>query len=226
MYNWLYNNGNSILCRYDIMLSCWNEQPLKRPTFTELRARFDSMLLADRNEEYIDLRIDHSKLYYQLMTTSVTENGFHSPSDRKSCDRESSPSAKCHLSSAGLKTPCSNSTDEVRSKHFRSEEDCSAGRDTRGVQDRIYQNAGRPVSMYLSRDPEKKDRQNPYVDEPSRAAATALTLPNTNGFPEHWKSDGAIELSKMDGEDVLIMNGPTIDSSVNGPDIKITVSED
>jgi hypothetical protein len=37
--------------------------------------------------------------------------------------------------------------------------------------------------MYLSRD--EKKRQNPYVDEPSKIAAAALTLPNTNGWPEH-----------------------------------------
>lgn len=212
---------------------CWHEQPLKRPTFTELRGKFDSMLMADRNEEYIDLRIDHSKLYYQLMTTTTTENGlktFHSFGDRKSCDRECSPNsplAKGHLTSAGLKTPCSTSTDEVRSKNYRSNEDCSAGTDAvRDVRDRIYQNAGRPVSMYLSRDHDKKERQNPYVDEPSRAAATALTLPNTNGFPEHWKSDGAIEMSPMDNGGVHATSGPITDQGMNGPEITVTVSED
>ncbi|XP_065662122.1 proto-oncogene tyrosine-protein kinase receptor Ret-like [Hydra vulgaris] len=29
---------------YDIMLHCWNEDPLKRPTFTELREQFDKIL--------------------------------------------------------------------------------------------------------------------------------------------------------------------------------------
>lgn len=52
-------------CRYDIMLKCWNEQPQKRPSFTELRSKFDVMLVANKKNEYIDLRIDQNKLYYQ-----------------------------------------------------------------------------------------------------------------------------------------------------------------
>ena len=48
------------------MLMCWNDQPQKRPTFAELRFRFD-MLLAHKGNEYIDLHIDQSRLYYQQL---------------------------------------------------------------------------------------------------------------------------------------------------------------
>ena len=46
------------------MLKCWDEQPHNRPTFKELRSKFDAMLLADKKDEYIDLRIDQTKSYY------------------------------------------------------------------------------------------------------------------------------------------------------------------
>ena len=47
------------------MLKCWNEQPQNRPTFSDLQSTFDSMLLANKKDEYIDLHIDQGKLYYQ-----------------------------------------------------------------------------------------------------------------------------------------------------------------
>lgn len=50
------------------MLLCWNEQSQKRPPFTELRLKFDAMLLADKKNDYIDLRVDQSKLYYQQLS--------------------------------------------------------------------------------------------------------------------------------------------------------------
>lgn len=53
--------------RYDIMLECWAEAPKKRPTFTQLRAKFDSLLTAQQcSNPYIDLRTDEHKDYYNL----------------------------------------------------------------------------------------------------------------------------------------------------------------
>ena len=46
------------------MLECWQEDPGKRPSFSRLRGRFDSMLLAEKKDTYIDLQIDASKPYY------------------------------------------------------------------------------------------------------------------------------------------------------------------
>ena len=46
------------------MLMCWNEQAQERPSFSDLRIKFNAMLLEDKNDEYIDLHnIDQSKLY-------------------------------------------------------------------------------------------------------------------------------------------------------------------
>lgn len=70
---------NVSLCslRYAIMLECWQEESGKRPTFSNLRARFDSMLLAEKKETYIDLQIDASKPYYNpdLSTENDAKDG-------------------------------------------------------------------------------------------------------------------------------------------------------
>lgn len=50
---------------YDIMLSCWNEDPGKRLQFVELRARFDQMLRT--NTEYIYfLPVNNGQAYYKV----------------------------------------------------------------------------------------------------------------------------------------------------------------
>ena len=240
------------------MLMCWNEQPLKRPTFTELRSRFDSMLLADKNGDYIDLRIDQSKLYYQLVTSTSVE-GASSELKKQSSDttlkshgsqnemehaRSKSPATL--EATPGLKSSCASCLDQTsQSRQFLIlERDTTAagGRDATGSSgmlgpgglqsDRTYENAGRPVSMYLSGDRDR--RENPYVDEPSKiVAATSLTLSNgnLNGHPGQWRSDGAIEMSQMDG--YVEMNGGVKGQAGKlrkqngtGPEIKISFSED
>lgn len=58
------------------MLECWQEEPGKRPSFTKLRARFDTMLMAEKNDTYIDLQIDASKPYYNPDPTVIAEDNF------------------------------------------------------------------------------------------------------------------------------------------------------
>ncbi len=66
------------------MLMCWNEQAHKRPSFLDLRSKFDAMLLEDKRDEYINL--DQSKLYYQQLfsegvsTRSCIDSSVSSPS--------------------------------------------------------------------------------------------------------------------------------------------------
>lgn len=219
---------------------CWNELPQRRPTFGELRAKFDAMLLADRNEDYIDLRIDHSKLYYQLVTTALptAEDKEYSPGPINKTQASTNLSASC----SGLKSPSTfGSAGQVYSKQCLSDTDqgqalggttCAhgGGEAERNARDRIYENTGRPVSMYLSRDQDKKDRENPYVDEPSsKMAAAALSLPNgggANGGPAHWKSDGAIDLSPNECVMELQTRQPYQQQNGFGPEIKVTCSED
>ena len=57
------------------MLMCWNEQAQERPSFSDLRSKFEAMLLEDKNDEYIDFhRIDQSKLYYQQFSPAMEES--------------------------------------------------------------------------------------------------------------------------------------------------------
>ena len=241
------------------MLMCWNEQPLKRPTFTELRSRFDSMLLADKNGDYIDLRIDQSKLYYQLVTSTSVEGASNdlkkqssdttlkSHGSQNEMERARSKSPATLEAMPGLKSSCASCLDQAnQSRQFLNLDrgtTTAGGRDAAGGsgmlapggpgRDRTYENAGRPVSMYLSGDRDRRERQdNPYVDEPSRmAAATSLNLSNgnLNGHPGQWRSNGAIEMSQMDG--YMEMNGEVKGQAgklreQNGPEIKISCSED
>ena len=55
------------------MLECWQEDAGKRPTFSQLRGRFDSMLLAEKKDTYIDLQMDASKPYYNPELASDAE---------------------------------------------------------------------------------------------------------------------------------------------------------
>ena len=38
--------GFSLFLRYQIMLKCWQESPMQRPTFEELVKEFDAMLVS------------------------------------------------------------------------------------------------------------------------------------------------------------------------------------
>ena len=254
------------------MLMCWNEHPLQRPTFTELRSRFDSMLLADKNGDYIDLRIDQNKLYYQLVGASSSMAGAPASSDDLKLKKQSSDTTlKSHGSQnemeqrarskspatldapvPGLKSSCASCIDQtstgdsqLRPQFLTLGRGATTAGGSSGMlgpgpgqamaagRDRTNENTGRPVSMYVSGDRDRRERQNnPYVDEPSRMAfATSLTLTNggLNGHvPGQWSSDGAIEMSQMDG--YVEMNGgvkgqagPKMKEQ-NGPEIKISFS--
>ena len=232
------------------MLMCWNEEPQKRPKFTELRSRFDAMLLAERKDAYIDLRIDNDKPYYRLDTmATITANGLHlspnpnrhsfiispslAPTGNKASSKECSPKPILHTPNLSpghtLQASCCSSTQASPRKsdiisngspslNFFNHSPChdstcgeqnltTSDAELRGRDLLREGTSGRPVSLLLPRDRdhrERIERQNPYVDEPSRAAATALMLPNGagdggGGARGHARrgSDGAIELNQL-----------------------------
>ena len=82
--------------------------------------------------------------------------------------------------------------------------------------DRTPLENGRPSSLLLPQERERreKQKQNPYVDEPSRAAATTLALPNSNGVHTRLGSDGAIEMSHFF---FFFSRGPHTKQKKNGP---------
>ena len=64
------------------MLMCWNEQAQERPSFLDLRSKFEAMLLEDKKEEYIHLHnIDQSNLYYQQFPGPAIEGVIRSSID-------------------------------------------------------------------------------------------------------------------------------------------------
>ena len=214
------------------MLACWNGEPHNRPTFTDLRSKFDAMLVAERKDAYIDLRIDNDKPYYRLDTmTTLVVNDAHSPNQSRcsllptkgsvfssrSGSKECSPKPPqtLNFSSSQLsRDECSSAHTSVGKSgeatgpsmislsslnlsphHYTCEQNRRASdADRRG---RHHEhNQGRPVSMLLPGDRERREKQNPYVEEPSRGAATTLAPPkNDSGCHVTLSgSDGAIEL--------------------------------
>ncbi|XP_061173640.1 uncharacterized protein LOC133182811 [Saccostrea echinata] len=59
---------------YQIMRSCWREDPNSRPSFTELCRTFDSMLETSCGEHYINFELDDSKIYYQVHDILNSQN--------------------------------------------------------------------------------------------------------------------------------------------------------
>lgn len=56
------------------MLECWMVDPHNRPTFTSLRAKFDSLISSQQGHvPYIDLDIDSCKPYYAVVDNSDDE---------------------------------------------------------------------------------------------------------------------------------------------------------
>lgn len=51
------------------MLTTWNQSPRNRPTFADLKATFDSLLLADRKGDYIEFSFDPNKDIDQFETS-------------------------------------------------------------------------------------------------------------------------------------------------------------
>lgn len=47
-----------ILIRYEVMMSCWNARARARPTFPELHARLDTLLLRAADNDYLTLQLD------------------------------------------------------------------------------------------------------------------------------------------------------------------------
>ena len=55
------------------MLQCWQEDPEDRPSFSQLRSNFSSMLQAGATAEYIDLQVDEAAPYYRVRDEDLRE---------------------------------------------------------------------------------------------------------------------------------------------------------
>lgn len=55
------------------MLECWQEHPGDRPTFSELRTKFSTLLLANVDDPYMVLEVDDAKAYYNVAEEESSE---------------------------------------------------------------------------------------------------------------------------------------------------------
>ena len=156
--------------RYDIMLICWNEHPKERPTFKELRAKFDTMLLAEKNDTYIALCIDENKSYYQENQTPVATKD--EDSDRKSAGVRSIPNKRF----AARKLADSRSgQSSVSLGEFRMVEQ-SRGMD---LESRNRGNLSVSLSLQLITEDQKGQSERCYVESPMKGMLAATSPANT-----------------------------------------------
>ncbi|XP_065662133.1 tyrosine-protein kinase receptor torso-like isoform X1 [Hydra vulgaris] len=90
---------------YDIMLHCWNEDPLKRPTFTELREQFDKILC--QGDSYCNFDVyeknDYSSASFQsekseMFVNSLNNGTLQKPAQLKLFEEQSDERYSCQIS--------------------------------------------------------------------------------------------------------------------------------
>ncbi|XP_067680049.1 uncharacterized protein [Haliotis asinina] len=59
---------------YQLMRDCWKSDPKKRPSFTEIGERIDTMIGECSGQEYLDLQLDESQGYYQVQNSDEEES--------------------------------------------------------------------------------------------------------------------------------------------------------
>ena len=60
----VFNKFLLIVCRYQVMIECWSDNPKIRPKFSTLRKQFDNILTTQHADVYIDLQTDETSLIY------------------------------------------------------------------------------------------------------------------------------------------------------------------
>lgn len=78
---------------YDIMLHCWNQSPLQRPTFTELREQLEKIMTD--SSHYLSLDINEENTYYNVASfKSVPSDSEDDDSITNAFDKEKVPILK------------------------------------------------------------------------------------------------------------------------------------
>ena len=218
------------------MIKCWDEQPQNRPSFTELRSKFDGMLTADNQDNsYIDFhRIDPTNLCYlppQMLETGEAhtsmlslKSGHHDDGITRSAtslkEMLSKSETNIHFQSPGHKLYSSQSADQMQ----QAKQVASAASSSEAEVDQLLNvNRGRPVSMYISSDEAKKERENPYVDEPSNFKSEASnSMLQSSTSPQRLGTKETIEMKHLS----VNVESHCSNRDLECPEIKICPSED
>ena len=155
------------------MLMCWNEQPKERPTFKELRTKFDTMLLAEKNDMYIALCIDENKSYYQESQIPGVATKDEDTDRKNACSHKDGSIPNKKFSTKKLadsrSVPSSVSLDEFRMVYQSQKME--------------LKNPGNlPVSLSLQLVTEDQQRQSEsrYVESPMKGMLAATSPANTS----------------------------------------------
>ena len=71
---WKLSILSPVACRYKVMHQCWEAEALTRPSFSELRATFDTLLTGAQNASYIDLNVDEMLPYYSMTAVGADDD--------------------------------------------------------------------------------------------------------------------------------------------------------
>ena len=198
-YSNMFLNTNTPTCiySYEIMLACWNTDPNSRPTFSQLKSKFDHMLRSDAEYIYF-LPVNGDQPCYQpenapegltLPTrTSPNANGGNRLSSY--VQMQMAPTANLALSS-----PIPGRSSGQTSPGQHSPRSISPAFDPSPRHTTSPNMAQRSASMLLSGDAgrdKKKRVKNVYVDNPSKrvqnliaqARPTSALIPQDPGNGE------------------------------------------
>lgn len=183
------------------MLECWNEDPEDRPTFSQLRTKFGTLILAGKDDLYIDLQVDEMKPYYLVKEEEEKKDGSSSSSSseesiasieqikEKSSDKEvlKPKPSNPYVESPSQKTQPSSSTANLRRPPELTEEPIEEERDV-----------GEPL------DPELEE--SPYADQlPSRPIprpGNQVTAPVVVEQPAETAVNGGVPVSMFRPEKI------------------------
>jgi serine/threonine protein kinase len=163
---------------YDLMLKCWEEEPMERPSFSQLRSSFSAMLQAGSADEYIDLQVNEEAPYYQIRdddqrmrSDSASSDGSVSSIDKKKKPKEK---VKRKVTNPYVPTPEQQQGDDEGYIAM-----VSAG----STQERPVQ-LGIPISQLVpaSSSSQNVERQLSPVDEASPQDHTPLERHTTNPY--------------------------------------------
>ena len=148
------------------MLECWSEHPKGRPSFAQIRAKFDTMLMASKKDAYIDLQFDFDQPYYRMDPddpSSLQVPPLDKHQSRTSLDSKQLGSMSLKSLATPLSTPLASRRASIQ-KAIMSLSHSSSSSSTHGK-------AWRPSSMTI---PDKTQMENKYVAEPFMLGAKSL----------------------------------------------------